>query len=966
MIEPPLNEKFIEQLGLLEKLMIRKGEPMRANAYRKAKQSLIDFKSPITNIDEIKNLKNIGKTTIEKLTQYIETGEIDLLKSDEHNQELIDVFTKIYGVGPKNALKIVNSGIKTISELRKVQDKHLNDKQKIGLQYYEDINKRIPRREIDEYNDVFNRIFSDAQKRTNQSNAVFQIVGSYRREKEDSGDIDVIITNQNKNKSVFTEFIKLLIENNIILHKLTDGEKQIKILVICQLPGKPARRVDFMYSVFKEYPFSLLYFTGSQQFNTAMRQWALDMGYTMNEHRLENTKTNEIVENINTEKEIFDFLQLKYVAPKDRIDKNSLIKIKMIKRNKHELFSLAYKKYGKVYLDKQSIEQITVFMKKANIQYHSKGEPLLTDKEYDELRDYIEEKYPDAEILNDVGAPIEEHDKHKIVLPYEMPSLDKIKPSSSALSNWLSKYNDPSEYVLSVKLDGVSGLYDGINKKLYTRGNGKVGQDVSYLIPYLTLPKTSEAVIRGEFVISKSNFTQFNDKSNARNTVAGIINSKKVNNNEIKYVDFVGYEIIEPKLKPSEQFKLLTNIHKNHVCQFTYAVELTNEMLSESLILWRQQSKYDMDGIVVSHDKMYERSSGNPKHAFAFKMVLDEQKAEAVVLDVEWNTSKDGYLKPRVIIEPVNLGGVTISRTTGHNASFIYKNKINIGSVLEIIRSGDVIPYINKVKTYSDEPKMPDEQYVWTSTQVDIMLKSKENNKEVNDKQLELFFSDVERLGAGNIKKIVNAGFDSVPKIISMSKEDLLSIPGFQDKLATVVHTNIQNKIKELSLAELLTSSNCLGRGFGDKKINLILSEYPDIFTSSESIETKVNKLNSIKGFAQETSSRFVENIPNCLDFIRKANLNSLLVNLKPSPESPKNIDHQLYSKKIVFTGTRDKDVIKAVQSFGGIIEKGIQNDTFALVTSDINSTKKKMMDAKAKKIPVMTYDDFKSKFLTT
>ena len=154
-------------------------------------------------------------------------------------------------------------------------------------------------------------------------------------------------------------------------------------------------------------------------------------------------------------------------------------------------------------------------------------------------------------------------------------------------------------------------------------------------------------------------------------------------------------------------------------------------------------------------------------------MLLDDQTAEAKVLDVIWTPSKDGFLKPRVRIEPVDLGGVTITYATGFNASFIEKNKINVGAVVEIVRSGDVIPHINNVVRPAISPHFPDVSYVWNETHVDIMLASKEDNTTVLHKTITGFFTDVDGLGPGNIKKIINAGYDySVPKIISMTIDD--------------------------------------------------------------------------------------------------------------------------------------------------------------------------------------------------
>jgi NAD-dependent DNA ligase len=115
------------------------------------------------------------------------------------------------------------------------------------------------------------------------------------------------------------------------------------------------------------------------------------------------------------------------------------------------------------------------------------------------------EKYPSSEAIAEIGASVQ---RNKVVLPYEMASMDKIKPDTRALDAWKQKYHGP--YVLSCKLDGVSGLYttEGTKPKLYTRGDGKIGQDVSHLIPYLRLPKKKNIVIRGEFIISKKTFEE--------------------------------------------------------------------------------------------------------------------------------------------------------------------------------------------------------------------------------------------------------------------------------------------------------------------------------------------------------------------------------------------------------------------------------------------------------------------------
>ena len=241
--------------------------------------------------------------------------------------------------------------------------------------------------------------------------------------------------------------------------------------------------------------------------------------------------------------------------------------------------------------------------------------------------------------------------------------------------------------MISCKLDGVSGLYttDGDEPKLYTRGDGKVGQDISHMIPFLKLPSLKDVVIRGEFIIKRNVFEEkYKDQfANPRNLVAGIVNQKTANADKYRDIDFVCYELIKHdgniNIKPSMQMSLLQSMEIDCVQNTLLETrELTNEKLSNILQDWRTNYAYEIDGIIVSQDSVYQRMSGNPKHAFAFKMVLSDQIAEAHVVDVLWSASKDGYLKPRVQIMPVKLGGVTII-CHWFNGAFIEKNIIGVG-----------------------------------------------------------------------------------------------------------------------------------------------------------------------------------------------------------------------------------------------------------------------------------------------
>ena len=1005
-----MNESYIGLLEELHNIMMKQGEPFRARAYKKAQETVMSINEDIISPDQLKGKPGIGTTIMEKLNEYERTGTLKVLEREKNNP--VNKLTDIYGIGPKKAKELVDKGITSIEQLRENQNL-LNDVQKVGLKYYEDILKRIPRSEIDEFNQIFSKYFQ--QIATPESK--FEIVGSYRRGAESSGDIDVIVTSPQSN--VFKLFIDILIEHKIIIEVLSRGST--KSLVIAKLPNSNIyRRVDFLYTSENEYPFSILYFTGSKMFNTVMRGYALKKGFTLNEHgiskMIDKKKSDKIEGNFKTEKDIFDFLQLEYIDPVNRKDGRAVIPkqststahlpptpssqtqpplIQPISekaskkpnktRKKREPTNIEpavtettilesetvnpnvpiiideFKKKGISVLDGLNEKQLSTIIIDLNKRYYNK-QPITTDNEYDIIKEYIEKKYPTNMVVKEIGAPV---DKNKVKLPYEMWSMDKIKPDTNALSNWMNKYKGP--YILSCKLDGVSGLYSTENNepKLYTRGNGKIGQDISYFIPHLRLPKQKNLVIRGEFVIPKNVFLQkYQSKfANARNLVAGIMNQKTINE-IIKDVHFVAYEVIKPELIPSAQMDLLQTLNIETVLHQKENT-LSNELLSNILVDWRANYEYEIDGIIVTDDKIYPRKSGNPEHAFAFKMVLSDQVAEAKVVDVIWNPSKDGYLKPRVQIEPIQLGGVTIEYATGFNAAFIEKNKIGVGSLIKIIRSGDVIPYIQEVISPADVTKMPNVPYKWNDTHIDIMLEDMTGNETVLEKNITGFFKglEVDGLGPGNVTRIINAGYNTVPKILNMKIEDFMKVDGFKLKSATKIYDSIQEKLKNASLLKLMSASNLFGRGFSEKKIELILDDYPDVLTSNESPETKIQKVLKIKGMALKSAEAFVDKIPAFLAFLNEVHLMDKLQ--QPSvPKKSYDTSHPLFNKTIVFTGFRDNELQTGLSNVGAKIGSSISKNTNILIVKDeFSKDTGKAMEAIKLGIPIMTKEEFLNQY---
>jgi NAD-dependent DNA ligase len=354
-------------------------------------------------------------------------------------------------------------------------------------------------------------------------------------------------------------------------------------------------------------------------------------------------------------------------------------------------------------------------------------------------------------------------------------------------------------------------------------------------------------------------------------------------------------------------------------------------------------------------------------------MVLSDQKAEVKVVDVLWSPSKDGFLKPRIRIEPVRLGGVTIEYATGYNAKFIEDNMIGIGAIVEIIRSGDVIPKILKVIVHAEKAKMPAESYKWNDTRVDVLLENAGENATVQEKNLTAFFShlEIEGLKAGNIKKLMAAGYDTIPKIIAMTKEDFAKV-GYKT-LADKYVANIKEKVEGASLIDLMVASGTMGRGLGAKKIEPILTSYPDILVSKDDMATKVVKVKAVKGIENKTASLFVENIPRFVEFMETIGQSEKLqgTGVVTGTRVSANVGLQevdtsnpLYGKKIVMTKVRDQEIIRELKARGASLEDTIGSKTFVLIVKSMDDVSNKTKYAVEHGIPIMTPDAFKEKYL--
>jgi DNA ligase (NAD+) len=928
-----LSTKILSEWNTLEE---KKQNQYKSTAYKKAAQTISNIKEPITHPQQLSSVKNIGKSILEKLTDFYHLGS-----SPSYETTPYDLFTNIYGVGTVKAKELVSKGFTTIQQLREnIATAEFNEKQLIGLQYYEPLLERIPRGEIILY-----------ECRLRKLGIKFEIVGSYRRGATHSGDIDIIITSSIS--SEFNKMLNTLIREKIIIEVLAKGPS--KCLAISQLsPDHLPRRIDFLFTSAEEYPFAILYFTGSKEFNTFFRSFANEKGYSINEHTIISTTNQKITYSFKNEEDIFTFIGLDYVEPNQR---NHLDIVKKNIKN-HEIIHLI--RTNSVFEHFTEEELFSAIEWIDQIYYHSSQESKLTDLEYDFFFDYLKNTYPKNSYFHSIGAK-PPSSSNKVKLPIYMGSMNKIL-TTKPLLQWIDKYRGP--YLISCKLDGVSGLYvknvDG-TEKLYTRGNGEYGQDISHLIPYLHLPKNkskNEIMIRGEFIMENQTFQEkyAHQYSNARNFTSGIINRNEVDNS-IHDIHFIPYEVISPSFKPYEQFQFLIQ-NKYRVVHHFFVDTISENLLNENLVSLRKEYRYQIDGLIITNNEMYERKPENPDHSFAFKINSTDQMVDAVVEDVLWTPSKDGYLKPRIQIQPISINNVTITYLNGFNAAYIQQNKIGASSVLRIMRSGDVIPHIVEILSHAKEPIMPPPTtlYHWTKSGIDIIVDNVEENEIVRLKQITLFFRKlgVEDFSEKYIQRVIDAGYDSIPKIKKMTIQEFSLIQGFQEKLANKIYTHIQEQFRQSTLIQLMDASNIFPRGFSKCKIQSIMDQSPHLLTENNP-DSLIQSLSQIKGLSIQSVTLFIHQIPTFLQFLKEIDFD--IASHQPTQNQIQT--HILSGKNIVMTGFRDVVLSKQIEDVGGILSNTVNQKTFVVICKDTTATNKKLVDAEKNKVPIMKMNEF-------
>ncbi|SFV53563.1 DNA ligase [hydrothermal vent metagenome] len=601
-----------------------------------------------------------------------------------------------------------------------------------------------------------------------------------------------------------------------------------------------------------------------------------------------------------------------------------------------------------------SDQQLIEFCQKANLAYRQ-GEPIISDEDYDFI--YLAElkkRQPNHPLLQKVEPEGKGFSNEKLLLPQAMLSTDKAY-TFEEIENWCARLEKASNEInfnnitikATPKLDGFAAFDDGI--KLYTRGDGRKGSDISRVFERgLTIFKNnSRGLGAGEIVIKKSYFEK-NLKQHfehPRNFQASIIKEKTLDSlaqqaiidNAALFVPFVSLPFW------SGDIQTLKNDFKEIVKNCLNSVD------------------FDVDGVVfeTTNKALKDYLGSNRKfHHWQIAFKENKEKAQVKVLNITPQVGRTGKITPVAQLEPTQLSGAMINRATAYHYGFVKKNSLGENSMIELTRSGQVIPKIIKVLTPTTNLTIPSicpsckENLTW---QNDFLICN--NHQKCPQQQIQkmtYFFSSLannDGFGLATIQKLYANNIYSISEIYQLSEKDLIQI-GFGEKTS-------QNLIKELNKSRhnpiedwrFLASFGIerLGFGFCEK----LLKKHPLETIFSLTKEDLIN----VEGFAETSADYIIDGLQKIKDEFTK------LFNLGFNLEISKGFDikHELLNKNIVFSGSMDLSrqlMTKQAKAIGINVLSSVSAKTDYLVVGK-NVGAKKLENAKNKGVKILTLKNY-------
>jgi DNA ligase (NAD+) len=351
-----------------------------------------------------------------------------------------------------------------------------------------------------------------------------------------------------------------------------------------------------------------------------------------------------------------------------------------------------------------NINELISRLKSADDAYYNSSEPIISDEEYDFLKDSLKQIDPENKYLLSIGAKARDSDWQKAAHHIPMTSLNKVN-TEDELKKW-ARETGSQTFAVEEKLDGLSVNLEYEDSKLVraiTRGDGEVGDDIFENVRLMKgFSKTINGFtgsIRGEIILTNTNFEKLckiQEFKNPRNAAVGI--AKRFDHQYSEFLNVVCYDIESSDVEFETEKDKIDFLDKNgsrsvssKFCTLDEAIKIYSEYIESK----RADLDYDIDGLVIKINDIDEQRSlgllgGNPKGQIAFK--FPPMIKTAKVTDVEWQLGRSGKITPIIHIEQTKMGGTTISKMTCHNVDIFKKLKLYKGCNLRFKKANDVIP----------------------------------------------------------------------------------------------------------------------------------------------------------------------------------------------------------------------------------------------------------------------------------
>lgn len=633
------------------------------------------------------------------------------------------------------------------------------------------------------------------------------------------------------------------------------------------------------------------------------------------------------------------------------------------------------------------VRELVEELNKAANAYYKYDNPIMTDKQYDDLYDvlsnleketgYILTGSPTQKVQGDVVDFLE-----KVEHRYPMLSSNKTKDLDI-----VRKFIGNRDAIQSWKLDGLTVVAEyrrGLFYRAVTRGNGTVGEDVTHTFKHcvnlpIKLRKPVDITFRGECVIPWDTFKRINSEleepySHPRNLAAGTLRQLDANIAIERKLEYYVFDVVDGFDSG------------NLVGDYAYASGLNMPVVEYCIVsdLGEDFDKFNpenfrlpVDGLIYRYDDTeYGKSLGTTSHHPLNMLALkwQDQLYETTLTDIEWNTSKTGLINPVAIFEPVDLDGAITTRATLHNVSYIEDLQLGIGDSIMVYRANMVIPKVHENLTKSNTWKLPDECPCCGGN---VEIHNENGSKTLhccNDDCQAKLLSRLTHYVSKNALNIDGFSEATIEKFMELGwllrlsdiynlhnhKNEMMVLDGFgkksTEKLLAAIEksktTTLERYLYGLSIPLIgRTASKTISKYFkGDySKFIETLEDYFD-FSQLEDFGYNMNK--SIWDWYRKYSETEDANIPILLDFDI------------PELESGANGKADLTGNVFVITGSLERysnrnELIAEIESLGGKVSGSVSSKTNYLINNDSLSNSSKNKKAKELDVPIIIEEEF-------